>query len=1466
LWAVLGAAGTTACAQESSQQSASSSGAALVRLEHTRHPLATEANATGRVEGGRVFHRMLLLLSPSLSQEASLEQLLDDQQNPKSSSYHHWLSAAQFGAQFGASDTDVQTAISWLQASGFTVERVAGSKRWVEFSGTSAQVENAFYTVMNYYRVRGKTYVANATDLSIPAAMVGVTRGVVSLNNFRKRPPMHEFHGTAGRTAEGTKTKFSPYLTAVGTTNTYYLAPGDFAAIYNTKALLSSGNDGSGISIAVTGQSDIELTDVQQFRQIFGLKQNDPNVLLSGPDPGFVDQVDSEEAQLDVEWAGAVAPGATINVVIAGSTDTTGGVDLAAAYAIDNEVSPILTYTYGSCENALGSAGNAFYNALWQQAAAEGITVLVASGDNGAAGCDSPSAGVVAQNGLAVNGIAATPYNVAVGGTQFAEGSQTSSYWSATNTADYSSALGYIPESAWNESCDAAQPASSTNCLLGNGNTTLLATGGGASTVYSKPSWQAGTGVPADKARDVPDVALAAATGHDEAVYCSSLAGTPCQVDGQQNVVGLTLVGGTSLAAPSMAGVLALVEQKNAAFQGQINYHLYHLAQVQGNNCNASNQTNPTAQNSCVFYDVTAGNDEVPCAGASPGCSSTQSGTDGFTTGQVAGTGYDLATGLGSVNAANLAAAWKDATLAASQITLAASSNSFAHGTAVTLNGNVTAASGTATPTGAVAIKTDSFGDSKQTLALTKGAYSGSVSDLPGGSYNVRAYYAGDANFASGESTAIPVDITPEGSTTTLTVNGLQNGSAAYGAALQLKVNAAGASGQGVATGTVTVLDGTNTVATSTLAADGSAYLLTGAGATYAFAPGSHSLTASYSGDNSFNASTSATVALTISKGTPFVVVGTNTITLPVGQTLGVHAVVSGEGTAPATGTIQFTVDGVAAGTAVALQTGGFFGTQAQAAALIPNLAQGTHVIGANYNATGNGSADPNYVSVASGDPINELTQTVTVGAAAGTKTTTNLILNSAPMAMGGTGSFSVTVSPSTATGTVTLWDAAGPRTVATPMTSGTATVQFVWPQAGSTSVYAVYSGDSSNAGSTSASVSFTVQPGAPQVKLTAPASLTGNGEVSLNASVTGNPANPQVPYPTGAVEFWDSLNGAAAQLLLAQPLTSGPGGVSVYAARVKLAPGSHSLYAHYRGDTNWQSANSAAVPTQVGTFSVSISEGTIGIIAGSPANATVTITPSGGFSGTVSLTCPSGGTFLPAGYSCSLASTVQVNGSPATTPLTLTPFSSSSSSAAIKHARTFPPLGFVSAPSLPNGASFYASRLSFLALGPALLLLAFGVSGARNKNCRNFLASCGLILCVGSVVFGCGGGGGSGPFSTTTTMVSSNLKVAFGQAVTFTVTVKPNGGATPSGPVQLYDNGQAYGGAVNVSAGIATFLTTNLPVGVHNFTADYRGDSGTLASSSATIVQVVTGTTALQISGAANGISETADVIVVVN
>ncbi|HEY4978687.1 MAG TPA: S53 family peptidase, partial [Candidatus Acidoferrum sp.] len=550
----------------------------FVRMERSSPALAAKAADLGRVEAGKNIDRMLLMLSPSAEQEAALQLFMEQQQNPASVNFHHWLKPSEFGARFGADAADVQRVRSWLEGSGFRISAAAKSGRWIEFAGTSSQVENAFRTELHYFQLAGKHYLANTKDISLPSSIAQISRGLVSLNNFPKRPPTQLRAGIAGITAQGQKVRLTPNLTAVGNANTFYLAPGDFAAIYNTKPLLSGGNDGGGISIAITAQSQIELTDVEAFRQIFRLKTNDPNIYVSGPDPGIGASIDQQEATLDVEWAGAVAPGATINLVIAGSTDSTNGVDLAAAYAIDNQIAPILTYTYGSCEQSLQASGNAFYNALWQQAAAEGITVLVATGDNGSAGCDADAPGSAATGGMTVNGAATTPFNVAVGGTQFNDTATPATFWSGSNNADYSSALGYIPESAWNESCDTAQPTGPTNCFFSNGNFSTLASGGGASMIYAKPSWQSGAGVPMDGFRDIPDVALAAASGHDDIVYCNSQGGTACEINAQNQVVGLTLVGGTSASTPAMAGILALIEAKNGAYQGQINYTLYKLA------------------------------------------------------------------------------------------------------------------------------------------------------------------------------------------------------------------------------------------------------------------------------------------------------------------------------------------------------------------------------------------------------------------------------------------------------------------------------------------------------------------------------------------------------------------------------------------------------------------------------------------------------------------------------------------------------------------------------------------------------------------------------------------------------------------------------------------------------------------------------------------------------------------------
>jgi hypothetical protein len=1413
--------------------------AQTVRLEHTTHPFVGRLIDEGPVEEQKALGRMLLVLSPGSENQEELQKLLDEQQNPNSANYHRWLTPDEFGTRFGVTDADVQAVRGWLEQMGFKVGAIAKSKRWLEFSGSARQVENAFHTPLRYYSSGGKKYLANASDMVIPQAVSRVSRGVVSLNNFEKRPPQKVFAGMAGRNAQGQKILLQPNLTASGTAgNFYYLAPGDFAAIYNTKPLLSAGIDGTGVAIAVIGQSQIELSDVQAFRKIFQLKSNDPDIIVSGPDPGISTPTDLKESMLDVEWAGAVAPGATIDLVIAGSTDTTSGVDLAAAYAIDNQIAPILTYTYGSCEQALGSSGNAFYNALWQQAAAEGMTVLVAAGDNGSAGCDASSAGLPATQGLGVNGAASTPYNIAVGGTQFADSGNEATYWNSSNGTDFSSALGYIPEAAWNESCDSSQPTSASNCLIQNSSFQLLAGAGGASTVYTKPTWQTGAGVPADGMRDVPDLAIAAASGHDDMVYCLKSDQIACQITGNQ-VVGLTLVGGTSAATPSMAGILALVEQKNGLFQGQANYTLYKLAQ--NNSCDSSQQNLPGTSNSCVFFDVTSGNNQVPCQGGTPGCSSTQSGTDGFISGYSAGPGYDLATGLGSVNATNLAAAWNSVTFASSLTTLQVPATNFTHGSSLTVSGTVAAASGTGTPTGNVSLTTDQFG-AADVVPINNGVFTGSVKDLPGGQYHLSAHYAGDGLFGASDSAAVTLHVTPEASTTAIYLSP-SNGSVNYGDPLSVKIQVAGASGGGIATGSVTLADGATTIGNYALGADGSAFIVTGQGTSYSCSVGPHSLTATYRGDNSFNGSTATTVPLSVGKATPTVVVGLNSLNVTVGQPVAAHVVVAGFGSATATGQVQFMVDNVAYGASVALQAGGFFGTQAQAGNLLAGLPAGTHTIGAGYD----GSSDPNFVSVPSSASYS---QTVTVGVGQGASTTTTITNATLPVTIGDNGTFTVMVSPSAATGTVSLWDAVGPRSSPAAIQGGSATLQIVWPQAGSTSLYAVYSGDTTYSSSASGAKPFSVNRGAPQVALNGPASTDLTHQLSLNASVAGNPMNPALALPTGYVEFWDSVNGAS-QLLTVQSLAAGAGNVGVYSLRTRLVAGTHSLKVHYRGDNNWGPSDSQVLPvTAAGDFTVGVSPDPLVITAGSSGAAIVTVSPTGGFTGAITFTCPTGTNNVPVGYTCSLsANPLNVTAGAATATLTMAP---SGATAGGVHTAEVPG---------PRRAPWR------MELAVAAWLLSLVLAGGGSLGRKNILLAAGFVLCLGSIVTGCGGGSSNagGPVPSTLALMSSSNRVLFQNPITFTVTVSAKG--NPAGTVQLYDNGQTYGNPGTVTGGVATFLTTNLPIGVHNISAKYSGDANTLPSSSAVITQMVLGSIPLQITASASGgAAHTADFTVILN
>ncbi len=969
--------------------------AKLTTLRGNTYPLAQKRFDQGVAPASLPMQRMLLLLQRSPQQDLALRTLLDSQQDKSSPNYHKWLTPDEFGQQFGPSDADIQTVTAWLQLHGFQVARVSKGRTIIEFNGTAAQVQGAFHTSIHSYMVNGKQHWANASDPQIPAALAPVVAGPVSLHNFSPKPMSH-FAGVFS------KSKTSPKLTPVNPqftfpsplqgfcssdNNCYAVGPYDFATIYNVLPLWNAGIDGTGQTIAIVGQTNINIQDVRDFRSLFGLPAKDPNIILNGPDPGI--NGDEGEADIDVQWSGAVAKNATIDFVVSESTETTAGIDLSAEYIIDNNLAPVMSESYGNCEFNFGNAINAFYAGLWEQAAAQGITVMISSGDNGSAGCDFNNGTVPqpAQSGLAVNGIASTPFNVAVGGTDFNDFSNPLAYWGAVNDpTTQASALGYIPETTWNDSCTNTifgtlgySTNAETNCndsrLLGFVDT--IAGSGGASNCesqqsgvcsgYPKPAWQSAPGVPTDGKRDLPDVSLFASNGFVGNFYviCQSDVSLSGTCDVSSPFYDLAAYGGTSVASPAFTGIMALVNQMTGARQGNANYVLYKLAKNQtASNCNSSTGSGP----SCVFNDVTSSTIAMPCRTGSLNCTTNVSGHQyGVLSGYGTTTGYDLATGLGTVNAANLVNNWNTITFTPSTTTLSLTpTTGITHGQSV--SATITVSPSLAT--GDVSLVT-STGKSVDGFTLSGGQVTGNTTLLPGGSYTVHAHYAGDATYGSSDSAPVSVTVAKENSTTALSLitfnsqGGILNShatTAAYGSPYLLRVDVASSSG--VACGPLANCPtGTLALTNNSSALDGGAFVLNSLGYSedqlVQFAGGTNAVVANYPGDNSFNASsTNATYTITpattsmsrivvsptsVSSGTPFTV-STNVLT-------------SSSGLAPS-GAVTFLANGVPlTGTVSYTPVAGSFSANASLGASLTT----TLSTGGTYTLTATYAGDSNY-------------------------------------------------------------------------------------------------------------------------------------------------------------------------------------------------------------------------------------------------------------------------------------------------------------------------------------------------------------------------------------------------------------------------------------------------------------------------------------------------------------------------
>ncbi len=689
------------------------------------------ATALGPLAGSTRLTRMSLVLAPTPAQQADLDRLLQNQQDRGSADYHRWLTPEQFGTRFGVSEADLNKMESWLENHGLTVDSVPASRNAILFSGPASAVEQAFAVSMQRFRRGGQEFFENSGEVQIPRELSGVVSGVTSLSSYRLQS--HLVRRGAPLAADGARVR--PDYTSPATGRNY-IAPADFRWIYGLSPLIAGGYTGNA-KIAVIGQSAVDTSQIGIFQGLTGQAVTAPTLVLV-PNSGVSTAVpgDEGESEIDIEYAGGTAPGAKVQFVYTGNSSNNGVFD-AMIYAITNNLAPILTLSYGGCERDFSTYAPGTLEPFLRQANAQGETILVSSGDSDSATCDDLDAGganvPTATEGLTISYPASSPYVTAVGGTGFNEG--TGTYWNPGNSSTAESAIGYIPETVWNDSASAGS---------------ILGSGGGASKMFSKPSWQAGPGVPVDGRRDIPDVAFASAVYHDPYVFCSAEVFNGVASEACSSAGFARSVGGTSLAAPNFAAMLAIVEQASGSGAlGNINGLLYGLA------AGASAGT--------VFHDVTVGDNQVACAIGTPDCTT---GTMGFS----AGAGYDQATGLGSITGAGLAAALAGmASTKAPTVAITASPQASDVNTAIVFTAAVSSANSATAPTGTVQFTID--GTSVGTVTLSSGiaAYSDTAGFATAGPHTIVAAYSGDANYSPASSTltqTIGAPVTVSGSFT----------------------------------------------------------------------------------------------------------------------------------------------------------------------------------------------------------------------------------------------------------------------------------------------------------------------------------------------------------------------------------------------------------------------------------------------------------------------------------------------------------------------------------------------------------------------------------------------------------------------------------------------------------------------------------------------------------------------------
>jgi hypothetical protein len=714
-----------------------------VALAGSRPPRAAAADDLGAVPSTLQLHGISLLFSRSAAQQTALDALVAAQQNPASPLYHQWITPDQYAVQFGVADSDIAAAESWLEQQGFSIDSVSRSHNRILFSGTAAQVASAFGAPLHYYLTPAtalqpaQTHFAPSANLTLPSALASSVLAIGNLSDFHLLPHI----------VRGARPALQPRFTS-SATGSHYLTPGDLATIYDITPAYNSGYTGSGQSIAVIGQSAISLSDITNFQNAVGIAGKTPIVTLV-PDTGtsaFLADGDEAESDLDLEYSSTIARGAQVYFVYTGNNKNFGAFD-AIVYAIDNLIAPIISSSYGDCEPNLGQAQYTSFNASLEQAAAQGQTVVSAAGDNGSTDCygEYKSSQTAENEQLAVDFPASSQYVTGVGGTEFPSAdvaSSNSQYFDAKSSSDIiSSAKSYIPEMVWND--DVAATADS---CPGADCSPISSGGGGVSIFTAQPTWQSGTigGAPISTSggkRMVPDIAMTASPYVAPLAFCTSdktfwqSGQTSSCSDGLRDSSStgvLTVGGGTSFEAPVFSGLVAIINQaKNSTGQGVVNSTLYSLA--------------ATSAYATAFHDITSGGNQ--CLAGTDFCASPAT-TDYATT-----TGYDEASGLGSIDFFNLLNAWPNTTtttgsLLSTSTTLTAATTTPASGAADAITITVAPfTSSSLTPTGSVAISVDE--GTATSLPLTSGEATYSFSSTAAGAHTITATYSGDATFSA---------------------------------------------------------------------------------------------------------------------------------------------------------------------------------------------------------------------------------------------------------------------------------------------------------------------------------------------------------------------------------------------------------------------------------------------------------------------------------------------------------------------------------------------------------------------------------------------------------------------------------------------------------------------------------------------------------------------------------------------